>query len=74
MYYQTTKTVLLSVDQVVGGHREMVEVERRCAEEVEKVEDQTMTSANETWCARMTKQLIILLGTNSLHTESGTRS
>ena len=30
------QTVLLSVDQVVGGHREMVEVERRGVEEVEK--------------------------------------
>ena len=39
---------MLSVDQVGVHHREMVEVERRGVVEVGKVEDQTMTSANET--------------------------
>ena len=40
-----------------------------------KVEDQTMTSANETWCARMTKTInYFLWEQNSLHTVSGTQN
>ena len=37
------RTVRLSVDQVVGGHREMVEVERGVVVEVRNVEDPAMT-------------------------------
>ena len=48
------QTVLLSVDQVVGGHRQMVEVETEGVVDERKVEDPTMTSTNETWWARMT--------------------
>ena len=39
-----------------SGHREMVEVEREGGVELGNVQDQTMTSANETWCARLTQK------------------
>ena len=42
------QTVLLYVDRVVVHHCETDNVERACAEEEERVEDQTTTSANET--------------------------
>ena len=42
------QTILLCVDQVVLHHCEKEKVERECAEEEERVEDQTTTGANET--------------------------
>ena len=51
------ETVRLCEDLVVVHHCEMVEIKRGGVEEVEKAEDQAMTSEDETWCARMTKQL-----------------
>ena len=42
------QTILLSLDQVDIHHRDVIEVNRRGVEEVEKVEDPTTTNANET--------------------------
>ena len=46
---------MLSVDQVVVHQCEKDKVEKECAEEVERVEDQTTWSESETWCARITR-------------------
>ena len=45
------------MDQVVVHHREMAEVKIEGDEEVERVEDQTTTGANETCCARNDKKI-----------------
>ena len=47
--------VVLCVDQVVVHHCEKDQVEKECAEEVERVEDQTTRSESEKWCARITR-------------------
>ena len=47
------QTVVPCVEKVVVHHCEKDNAEKECAEGVERVEDQTTTSASETWCARM---------------------
>ena len=71
LHGQSTKPSCCPVCQVGVHHREMDREERRCGR-TGAMEDQTMTSASETGCARMTTKELFTNEHDSLHT--GTQS